>query len=154
MNPIYRRPVKNFRIIGQFACLLASFSASGANLEVHLDNLQAPGTVYAALHAGPTVSWTSKPVALASSDSSQLLFENLPPGDYALQLFQDTNSNRTLDLSRRGIPLEPVGLSGNPPAGRGRPPASDCLFTLDEQGSLIRIQLVQPSASRRSALQQ
>ena len=45
----------------------------------------------------------------------------LHEGQYATQLFQDNNGNGQLDHSRRGIPLEPVGFSGNPPLVNGKP---------------------------------
>ncbi len=149
MSSNRNRPVKIARIIGQIGCLFSIFSANAATLEVHIDNRQGPGTIYAALHAGPAADWKSKPVALGSTDSDLLLFEDLEPGRYALQLFQDSNANQWLDMSKRGMPLEPVGLSGNPKPARGRPPASECLFTLEPDGSRIHIQLMHPPAARQ-----
>lgn len=141
-------PVKISGIIGQFSYLFAIFSASAASLDVHVDNLQAPGTLYAALYSGAGAGWEDTPVALSSSDSDHLRFDDLQPGQYALQLFQDLNGNQKLDLSRRGIPQEPVGLSGQPEYTRGRPAASECLFTVEANGSSIRIRLLQPPAAR------
>ena len=148
MNSKPNYPVKILGIIGQFSCLFAILSANAANLEVRVDNLHEAGTVYAALYAGPNASWENAPALLASSDTGQLLFENLPAGEYALQLFQDRNNNQRLDLSKRGRPLEPVGLSGNPPLLRGRPLASECLFTITATDNLLRVQLVEPPARR------
>src|SRR5690554_4430894 len=110
MSPNRNRQVKIVRIIGQIGGLFAIFSANAASLEVHIDNRQGPGTIYAALHDGRHAEWSSQPVALASTDTNVLRFDNLVPGQYALQLFQDSNGNQQLDTSRRGMPLEPVGL--------------------------------------------
>lgn len=136
--------IKRLVIIGQFALLFAFFSANAATLEVNVVNLAAGGKLYAALYAPANANWQGTPVALSSSDDALLHFMDLAPGQYALQLFQDTNGNGQLDLSRRGIPREPVGISGNPPLQKGRPNMEECLFTIEHGSNHIEIQLVQP----------
>lgn len=153
MNSPLGYTAKIFGIIGQFGCLFAFLSANAASLEVQIDGQHGAGTVYAALYAGPNAHWDDTPVSQANSDTGRLLFDNLSPGQYALQLFQDRNNNQQLDLSKRGLPLEPVGLSGNPSLLRGRPSASQCLFTVTEDNQLLQIQLIEPP-SRRSRLAQ
>lgn len=144
MNTQLNCLVKSAGIIGQFGWLFAIFSASAASLEVRINGIAAPGTVHAALHAGADADWQGQPLALARSDDGPLLFEDLPPGRYALQLFQDINGNGQLDLSKRGIPREPVGLSGNPPLRQGRPALAECLFEVHPGSNRIDIRLVKP----------
>lgn len=140
MNENLKRLLKTSGIIGQIGWLFAAYSATAASLEVQLENRQPEGTVYGALHAAAG-GWKSRPVSLASSDDGLLHFADLPPGSYVLQVFQDVNSNGTLDFSRLGLPREPVGLSGNPPQQRGRPAASECLFEISEGANRISIRL-------------
>lgn len=53
----------------------------------------------------------------ASADVSAQLSEtvitldNIPPGTYAIETFQDINSNHKMDKTWLGIPLEPFGFS-------------------------------------------
>jgi uncharacterized protein (DUF2141 family) len=46
---------------------------------------------------------------------------NLPPGDYALQVYHDENGNRRVDRGLFGIPKEGIGFSRDAPI-RLRPP--------------------------------
>ncbi|MDP3365173.1 MAG: DUF2141 domain-containing protein, partial [Pseudomonas sp.] len=60
------------------------------------------------------------------------------------QVFQDSNDNGQLDLSPRGIPLEPVGFSGNPSLFGGKPKPSDSLFEHGTADSVISVRLIPP----------
>ena len=48
-------------------------------------------------------------------------FELAAPASYAIIVFQDTNGNGELDLSRLGIPQEPYGFSNNARSAFGPP---------------------------------
>lgn len=140
MNNYLKRLLKIISTLGQISWLFIACAAAAASLEVQLENRQPEGAVYGALHTAAG-GWKSRPVALASSDDGPLRFTGLPPGSYALQVFQDVNSNNTLDFNLFGLPREPVGLSGNPPQRRGRPAASECLFEISEGDNRISIRL-------------
>lgn len=43
----------------------------------------------------------------------KFIFENLPNGDYAIEVYQDMNENGKLDSKKFGIPAEPFGFSNN-----------------------------------------
>lgn len=58
--------------------------------------------------------------SVAAGDHAQLLFSRVPPGDYALLVFHDENSNSRLD-TMLGIPREGVGFSRNPRIRFGAP---------------------------------
>jgi uncharacterized protein (DUF2141 family) len=57
----------------------------------------------------------SKPVASADvkaeAGRTTITLNNLAPGVYAIQAYQDTNSNDKMDTSWFGIPQEPFGFS-------------------------------------------
>jgi uncharacterized protein (DUF2141 family) len=57
----------------------------------------------------------SKPVASADVQAQPgetvITLHNIPPGSYAIQAYQDVNSNDKMDTSWFGFPLEPFGFS-------------------------------------------
>lgn len=57
----------------------------------------------------------STPVASADIKAelgdNVITLNNIPPGTYAIQTFQDINSNNKMDTSWFGFPLEPFGFS-------------------------------------------
>jgi uncharacterized protein (DUF2141 family) len=57
----------------------------------------------------------SAPVASADVKAEMgdnvITLTNIPPGTYAIQSFQDINSNNKMDTSWFGLPLEPFGFS-------------------------------------------
>jgi len=69
---------------------------------------------------------------------------DLPPGMYAVAVYEDLNSNHKLDHNLIGIPREPVGVSNNPPARLGPPHFDECTFRLGDSAETITITLVHP----------
>lgn len=63
-------------------------------------------------------------------------FAGLPPGDYAVALYQDLNSNARLDRFLGMVPREPYGFSGNP-AGVGRPSFNASKVNVPEVADII-----------------
>ena len=43
----------------------------------------------------------------------EVVFDTIPPGEYAVSVVHDTNGNRLVDRSRMGFPKEGVGFSNN-----------------------------------------
>lgn len=70
---------------------------------------------------------------------------DLPPGTYAVSVYEDLNNNHKLDHNLIGIPREPVGVSNNPPARFGPPRFDECSFHLRGTTQTITITLVQAS---------
>ena len=66
----------------------------------------------------------------------------LPPGQYAVSVYQDVNGNRKLDFGFMGIPKEPLGASNNPKPHFGPPTFSECAFTLGLLDQTISVRLV------------
>ncbi len=69
---------------------------------------------------------------MGSSVETILEIKDLPPGEYAVIVFQDLNGNNELDKSFLGIPTEPVGASNNPSYRFGPPRWEDCKFQMPE----------------------
>ena len=69
------------------------------------------------------------------TDTQQIIhIANLPPGEYALALYQDLNDNGQLDTNLFGIPTEPYAFSRNPGVKWRSPTFSETAFRLDAQG--------------------
>ena len=71
----------------------------------------------------PTIASTTMP---ASNHTLEFRLPDIPPGEYAIQVFQDLNNNGELDFSMLSGPEEPIGFSNNVTFGF-LPPAWDKL---------------------------
>ena len=60
-------------------------------------------------------------VTAADHDKLTLRFEDIPAGTYAIDMYQDLNSNDNLDSTFLRIPKEPFGFSNNTPVRFGPP---------------------------------
>lgn len=70
---------------------------------------------------------------------------NLPPGTYAVSVYEDLNGNHKLDRNLLGIPREPVGASNNPPGRLGPPRFDECSFRVSGKAQALTITLVRES---------
>jgi len=68
-------------------------------------------------------------VSVAASDASELRFDALAVGSYALSIIHDENGNGKLDTFAR-IPREGYGFSRNPPMRFGPPRFDEARFNL------------------------
>jgi uncharacterized protein (DUF2141 family) len=57
----------------------------------------------------------------------------LPPGEYALSVFQDEDNDTKLKSNFIGIPKEPAALSNNARPGFGPPKYTDAVFTIGSE---------------------
>lgn len=67
---------------------------------------------------------------------------DLPPGTYAVSVFEDLNGNHKLDRNLLGIPREPVGASNNPRPRMGPPRFDECSLHVAEKTETMTIYLV------------
>ena len=98
-------------------------SAPAVTLYVDASGIQAGvGTVFAGLCVGglEEQSCTFGQTSPARAEALRFTFTEVPPGTYAIAVFQDLNGNRRLDRTPLGLPLEPYGFSND--AGRLRRP--------------------------------
>lgn len=119
------------------AALLVSLAVHGDDitphqgaLEIHVTNIeQGSGTLYIAILDSPD-GWLksdseSKPFrnvtqAVSSTEDLRISVEGLPPGKYAVSLFQDLDGDAEMDTNFIGFPKEPFGFSA--PMGKFGPP--------------------------------
>jgi uncharacterized protein (DUF2141 family) len=119
------------------AALLAPLAAHGENatlaqgvLEINVTNIEnGRGTLYIAI-LDSSEDWLksdtdSKPFrdvtqAVSSTDDLLISIEGLPPGKYAISLFQDLDGDAEMDTNFIGFPKEPFGFSA--PMGKFGPP--------------------------------
>ena len=84
-----------------------------------------------------------KGVVPIPAHSERMKFDvDLPPGTYAITVYEDLNGNHKLDHNAIGIPREPVGASNNPKGRFGPPRFSECAFSLGNSARTIAINVV------------
>ena len=119
------------------ALLLGPMIASGENptttqgvLEIKITNIEnGHGTIYIAI-LDSAEGWLksdaeSKPFRditqpVSSTDDLLISVQDLPPGKYAISLFQDLDGDSEMDKNFIGFPKEPFGFSA--PMGKFGPP--------------------------------
>lgn len=130
--------------------LLACQSLQAGDLLIQVEGKQDQASLYLALVPAEQQDWLPSLRELRSNEQLLRLVD-LPPGRYAVQLFQDSNGNGQLDLSPRGIPLEPVGFSGNPSLFGGKPTPGDSFFEHGKADTQISVRLQQPRKKKERA---
>lgn len=123
--------------------LLACQSIQAGDLLIRVEGKQDQANLFLALVPADQQGWQPSLRELKGTETPMRL-SNLPPGRYAVQVFQDSNGNGQLDLSPRGIPQEPVGFSGNPSLFGGKPTPGDSLFEHGTTDSVISVRLIHP----------
>ena len=66
----------------------------------------------------------------AEEGGNVITLTNIAPGTYAIQTFQDINSNNKMDTNWFGFPLEPFGFSRDARPGFSKPRFADVKFDL------------------------
>ena len=134
------------RILHPLLLLLVAYTSSaavadGSLLRVELSGLQeVEGNIYIAVYDSDD-TWLGddtvyeQQVVIADARDGDLVWAemHLPPGEYALSIFYDSNDNGELDTNFIGIPKEPVALSNNARPKFGPPKYKDAVFTLGEE---------------------
>jgi uncharacterized protein (DUF2141 family) len=69
-----------------------------------------------------------------------IVYDALPPGDYAIAVIHDENGNARLD-TLMGIPREGFGFSRNPAVGFGPPRFAAARFTLYRAGGSQQVRM-------------
>lgn len=68
-------------------------------------------------------------------------FAKIPPGEYAIAIIHDENSNYKLDTNMLGIPAEGIGISNNAYKMMGPPEYEDAKFELGTGEKVIHINM-------------
>ena len=118
------------------AVMLTAAPAFAADLTIHVGNvLPAGGVLRMGLYNEALYPDNeSKPIATADvaaiSPDTVVTLHNVPPGIYAIQAFQDLNSNNKMDTTWLGLPLEPFGFSQDAKPFLSKPSFDEVKFTL------------------------
>jgi uncharacterized protein (DUF2141 family) len=122
---------------------LAPGPAPAATLVVRAEGIEpACGTVKVAVCARgfseAGCPWgASRP---ARTPTEEVVFEDVPPGRYAVAAYQDVNGNGELDKVPPGIPTEPYAFSND--VGRLAPPSFErALVEVGEGRTVISVRL-------------
>ncbi|NJM25960.1 MAG: DUF2141 domain-containing protein [Bacteroidia bacterium] len=71
----------------------------------------------------------------------EAVFENLPPGIYAISVIHDENDNGTLDTNALGMPKEGFGFGNNAMGKFGPPPFKEATITWAGSGDSQVVEL-------------
>jgi len=69
------------------------------------------------------------------------VFEEVEPGEWAVMVWRDPESDGQMRTGTFGIPLEPTAMSNNPRAFFGPPRFDDAKLQIGSQPVLVRIQI-------------
>ncbi|MBJ7310453.1 DUF2141 domain-containing protein [Rugamonas sp. CCM 8940] len=127
------------------ALLLACASAGAADLSIVVDAVKsADGKLMVAVYDS-AANFLRKPlsdlVVVPVAGSTTVVVKDLPPGDYAIAVFHDENSNGKMDANAFGIPTERVGFSNNARGNMGPPSFDSARLSLPAAGAAIRFSL-------------
>jgi uncharacterized protein (DUF2141 family) len=118
-----------------------------AILTVHVENVRAGGIVRLGLYDEKGYADDKgEPVAFADvaavKGETVVTLKPVPPGTYAIEVYQDLNSNDKMDLSWIGLPLEPYGFSRDARPFLSKPSFSQVKFVLaaGEQIETLRLE--------------
>jgi uncharacterized protein (DUF2141 family) len=108
---------------------------SGTTLTLTIEGVRSPrGKIMAALLKADMTAGVARRVdatmATPVTGTTTIRFEGLAPGDYAVKLFHDENSNGEMDSNLFGIPSEGYAFSNRARASFGPPKFEQMKFTV------------------------
>ncbi len=135
--------------------LAAATGHETASLTIHIERVSAQGGmlrlgVYdAARYANDKASPVASADVPAASGIVTISLKDLPPGRYAVETFQDINSNNKMDVNWLGVPLEPYGFSRDAKPFLSKPKFDAVAFTLSagENSQTLHLQNTQAIAT-------
>ena len=109
------------------------------SLEIKINNLESnKGPIYIRIldeNENPVIVGTSTVI----NYSSEISFDSISPGKYAIQFFHDENENQKMDFNLIGIPKEKFGSSNNVKPVLGPPKFEKMLINLNDSEKIIII---------------
>lgn len=106
-------------------------------LEIHVNNIKSKkGAIQFGLFTNETdylKNPAEKKIVKPTGSDITIIFENLPPGDYALSIIHDENENGKLDSNAFGIPKEGFAFGNNAQGSFGPPAFEKAKITIADQ---------------------
>ncbi len=120
--------------------------ATGIQIEISVQNIDAGrGQIVADLHDSDPAHFLKRFIGKvfvpANAPIVKFCMTVSAPGDYAIALYQDKNSDRRLDKGALGIPSEPIGFSNNPRIKLAPPSYQQAAFHVGAEGTRLIINL-------------
>jgi len=129
------------------ALIFIAGPASAARISVTIQGVHsAQGSVFVGLYATPSkfLNGTQNDAMRrvpASTGPMTVVFDNLPPGTYAVGAYHDENGNEHLDTNFLGLPEEGYALSNGVRAVTSKPTFQQAAFTVGDQGAAIALHI-------------
>ena len=128
-----------------FVGLTAAAPVSTGTLTIQIDNVRnARGVVHVDICPQPQFlgdDCTYVGDAQAHAGSVTVTVHNLPPGQYAAQVFHDENRNKKVDRALFGVPKEGIGFSNDARISLGPPKWADAKFDFSGQSQAITLKM-------------
>lgn len=131
------RKARGWLVAATAVCsVLLAAAGTAAELEVRVSNIQsADGIVRIGLFNAaadfPDQEWRGLMLP-AEPGTVTALFDDVPPGRYAVSAHHDLNENQRLDTSAIGRPVEPYGFSNKARGVFGPPSFDQAAFDVEE----------------------
>ena len=128
--------------------IFAAGEASAARIAVTISGLKSnEGGIYVGLYATPSKFLNGTQVdamkkVRASTAPVTVVFDNLPPGTYAVGAYHDENNNDHLDTGFLGLPTEGYALSNGVRAATSKPSFQQAAFTVGDTGAAVLLQIL------------
>lgn len=120
--------------------------ATAADLKVSIGGLRSTsGNVNIALFDTPATFAKSEGVVMeriVPATATEAVFDNVPPGTYAIASFHDENASGEFDTNFLGLPLEGYCFSNGARPFLSAPPFEAAAFILPAEGMSIALQMI------------
>ena len=83
----------------------------------------------------------SAEAAPAPGGQTTVFFPDVPPGEYAIQAYQDENDDHEVNRNRFGIPTEGFGFSHDAAFSLGPPKFKHARFVVNDSGTSVQVKL-------------
>lgn len=84
----------------------------------------------------------AKEIKPTKTGETILSFTDIPAGEYALAIYQDSNNNKKLDTNMVGYPKEPFGFSQNIKPKFSAPAYDECKVVFNANNTTFSIKLI------------
>ena len=138
---------RNLFVAFVLASIFIAGPASAARIIVTIDGLHtAQGNVFIGLYANPSKFLNGNQndamrKVRASTAPLTVVFDNLPPGTYAVGAYHDENANDHLDTNLLGLPTEGYALSNGVRAVFSKPNFYQAAFTVGAEDKPVALHI-------------